>query len=69
MSKRVDLNLLKHSLLTQIHRLDKELDTLDDNVHDLKLRFMTISMSFFYIRGQLRNLKKDILERLDIPSP
>ena len=69
MSKRVDLNLLKHSLLTQIHRLDKELDTLDDNVHDLKLRFMTISMSSLNIREQLRNLKKDILERLDIPSP
>ena len=62
MSKRVDLNLLKHSLLTQIHRLDKELSDLDSSL-------CTVIASTSNIKSQLKALKEDILERLDIPSP
>ena len=62
MSKRVDLNLLKHSLLTEIDRLDKELSDLD-------LGLRTVIASSTNIKSQLEALKKDILKRLDIPSP
>ena len=62
MSKRVDLNLLKHSLLTQIDRLDKEISDLDSSL-------CTVIASTSNIKSQLKALKEDILERLDIPSP
>ena len=62
MSKRVDLNLLRHNLLSKIDSLDKE-------ISDLDLSLITVVASTYNIKSQLEALKKDILERLDIPSP
>ena len=62
MSKRVDLNLLRHHLLSKIDSLDKE-------ISDLDLSLITVVASTYNIKSQLEALKKDILERLDIPSP
>ena len=62
MSKRVDLNLLRHHLLSKIDILDKE-------ISDLDLSLITVVASTYNIKSQLEALKKDILERLDIPSP
>ena len=62
MSKRVDLNLLRHHLLSKIDSLDKE-------ISDLDLSLITVDASTYNIKSQLEALKKDILKRLDIPSP
>ena len=62
MSKRVDLNLLRHHLLSKIDGLDKE-------ISDLDLSLITVVASTYNIKSQLEALKKDILKRLDIPSP
>ena len=62
MSKRVDLNLLRHHLLSKIDSLDKE-------ISDLDLSLITVVASTYNIKSQLEALKKDILKRLDIPSP
>ena len=62
MSKQVNLNLLRHHLLSKIDSLDKE-------ISDLDLSLITVVASAYNIKSQLEALKKDILERLDIPSP
>ena len=62
MSKQVNLNLLRHHLLSKIDSLDRE-------ISDLDLGLCTVIASTSNIKSQLEALKKDILERLDIPSP
>ena len=62
MSKEINLNVLKHRMLTEIDKLDKELSDLD-------LGLKTVIASSTNIKSQLAALKQDILERLDIPSP
>tara|TARA_Y100001938_G_C8097754_1_gene439307 strand:- start:469 stop:657 length:189 start_codon:yes stop_codon:yes gene_type:complete len=62
MSKEINLNVLKHRMLTEIDKLDKELSDLDSSL-------CTIIASTSNIKSQLAALKQDILNRLDIPSP
>tara|TARA_R100000458_G_C8203327_1_gene193168 strand:+ start:690 stop:899 length:210 start_codon:yes stop_codon:yes gene_type:complete len=69
MSKEINLNVLKHRMLTEIDKLDKELSDLDTGLSDLDTGLKLVISYSGRIKSQLAALKQDILERLDIPSP